>query len=133
MALCLSMLAIVLIYKDIESSMTQLNESSIGLNYIITKVRENNKNQVISIQNLGDTNALVITDSQKCRDILYFFDESLMEIMVEENDELDLYGGELIAECKSGSFKIENNLLYIILVDNDNNQQELHLSLIGEY
>ncbi|MBE6033104.1 DUF4860 domain-containing protein [Aminipila sp.] len=122
------------IYENVGTRMDENFGTTTALSYISNKVKQNDKSDMISVQNIENTSVLKLSevyDGQVYSTLIYCKDGNLKELFSSEDSGLTLEDGINIMELQGMSFKmIKDNLLKVKITDENSNY--LLLSLRSE-
>ncbi|MPN49156.1 hypothetical protein SDC9_196770 [bioreactor metagenome] len=134
----LSVMTIVMgknIYSNINEDRKNNYELRVGLSYIANKIRQSDKNDAVVIKDINGTPAVVIKeiyDDLNYETWIYYYDNSIYELLTDEGSTFNLSDGMKIIEVHSFDiFKI-NDGLYKFSISNNVNTEELVLSLYSQ-
>ena len=120
------------IYENINEDRTDNYEKRVSLSYISNKIRQSDRENSIRIENLGDTQALVIRelyDEDYYETWIYFYNDGLYELFSGESIEFNLDDGMKIMDVESFSIKKINNRLYKFTAGYDKYNSELIITV----
>lgn len=107
------------VYKNTTQSLDQEFMMNTSLQYIIEKVRQNNKKDAVDISYIENTPALRLHQKYEDQDYytyIYQDQNQLKELFILADQTAHLEDGEYIMEIKRFEVsKVQNNLLYITL------------------
>lgn len=111
-------LALVLIgakhYRSVTSNMTGNHEKRITSSYLTEKIRQNDREDAITLCTIMGTPALSIRTTEGSVSYItyiYFYDDYLRELVVTDNSVFSLGGGQAIMEIQDIHFSMENEAL----------------------
>lgn len=120
------------VYSNINEDRASNYELRVSLSYIANKIRQADKENAVSLKDIEGTKAIVIKetyDGLKYETWIYYYDNSINEIFVDEGTLFELSDGMKVLEVESFNIiKMKDNL-YKFSVENNKNNAELVLSL----
>ncbi|MGB4438965.1 MAG: DUF4860 domain-containing protein [Sedimentibacter sp.] len=131
----LSVMIIILgenIYENINEDRTNNYELRVSLSYIANKVRQSDKINTVNLKTLNNENAIVINevyDDASYETWIYFYNDAIYEILIDENSTFNLEDGMKIIDVDSFNIlEIKDNLYKFTARSNEKNA-ELVLNL----
>lgn len=118
------------IYKSINEDRQNNYELRVSLSYISNKIRQSDKTNAVEIKELNDKPALLIKenyDGINYETWIYYYNECLNEIFVEEQNEFQLQDGMKIVDLDKFDISEISENTYKISVENEERKSELIL------
>lgn len=121
----LSSLVIVIginVYKNISDNQKDNNQIRTTLTYIVNKVRANDEEAKIYIENKDNVDVLVFEsdmDGTAIQNLIFFHNGELKEATIAKGDDFDLTFGDVVIKTKEFKFDINDNRLNINVKDKD--------------
>ena len=120
------------VYSNINDDRANNYELRVSLSYIANKIRQADKENAVYLKDIDGTPAIVINetyDGLNYETWIYYYDNYINEILVDEGTLFDLSDGMKVIEVESFKIlKLKDNL-YKFSVENNRNNAELVLSL----
>jgi hypothetical protein len=120
------------VYSNINYDRASNYELRVSLSYIGNKIRQADKKDAVNIKDINGNHAVVIKetyDGLNYETWIYYYDNCINEILVDEGTLFNLSDGMKILEVESFTIsKVKDNLFKFSVKDNDNSA-ELVLSL----
>jgi len=119
-------------YEKITRKTNKTYEIRTASQFITTKVRQNDRENAISIYDFEGINALVLKeeiDGTVYNTYIYCYDGYMMEIFAEEDVEISPVDGEKIMPLNKLSFNLDQGMLSIDLLSADDISQSLKIHI----
>lgn len=135
MIVFLSVMIILLgrdVYSAINKDRTSNYEKRVSLSYVANKIRQNDKKECVRIESLNGENAVVITevyDDAKYETWIYFYDNAIYEMFIDEGMEFNLDDGMKILEVESFNIEKLGEDLFKFTAKSNNESTGLILNL----
>lgn len=135
MLILLSSMIIMLgknIYAEINIDRASNYEKRVSLSYVANKIRQNDKKDCVKIKELDGKNAVVIAevyDGAKYETWIYFHNNAIYEMFVDEKMEFDLDDGMKILDVDDFTIEVLKENLYKFIAKSNNESTELILNL----
>ncbi len=104
------------VYENINARMSDNYTSSVALQYVANKVRQNDQAGMVRVLDVDGTSVLELNQElDGCRyySWIYYYDGSIRELFTSADSGLGLQDGIGILECGGLSFQAENGLLTV--------------------
>lgn len=102
------------IYENINQDRSNNYDLRVSLSYIANKVRQGDKKNTVNIKELNNDYAVVINevyDDARYETWIYFYDNAIYEILIDENSTFNLEDGmKIVAVDSFNILKIKDNL-----------------------
>lgn len=135
----LSVMIIILgknIYENINEDRSNNYELRVSLSYIANKIRQSDKQNAVEVKKLNDDYAVVINeiyDDENYETWIYFYNNALYEILIDESSTFNLEDGMKIVDVDHFEIlKIKDNL-YKFTADSNEESSELVLNLYSNH
>jgi len=135
----LSVMIIILgknIYENINEDRTNNYELRVSLSYISNKIRQSDKQNAVELKKLNEDYAVVINeiyDDANYETWIYFYDNAIYEILIDENTTFNLEDGMRIVDVdRFDILKIKDNL-YKFTASSNEESAELVLNLYSNH
>lgn len=126
-----SMLSAIKIYLNTADSANSYMDNLVGLHYVITKIKENNRVDSIKVEN-NILSFYIKDEDTDYVDMLYFQDGNLMEIFTDNTEDCDYENGIIIQSCDNIIFKqVDNENIQVVYVDNNKEIYNVVIHCIG--
>lgn len=135
MIVILSVMIILLgknIYENINEDRNTNYELRVSLSYIANKVRQADKENSVELRKLNDNYAVVINevyDEEEYETWIYFYDNSIYEILIDANSTFDLADGMKIVNVDYMEISAIKDNLYKFAARSNDKSAELVLNL----
>lgn len=120
------------IYDNINEDRNTNYELRVSLSYIANKIRQSDKKNTVEIKELHDTDALVINevyDEEIYQTWIYFYNDGIYEMFIDENAAFELSDGMKIVETNSFKMEKVKNNLYKFTAGSNNKSSDLYITV----
>lgn len=120
------------IYSSINEDRAINYETRVSLSYIATKIRQNDKENSVRIENFNGQNSVVIDevyDDVNYETWIYYYDNGIYEMFTDAGMEFNLNDGMKILEVESFSIEKLDNNTYKFIAKSNGESSELTLNL----
>lgn len=124
------------VYENINEDRANNYELRVSLSYIANKVRQSDKQNSVEVKKLNNDNAVVINeiyDDANYETWIYFYNNAVYEILIDENSTFNLEDGMKIVDVDHFDIlKIKDNL-YKFTASSNEKSAELVLNLYSNH
>lgn len=121
------------IYKGVVDDMTEHYQGRTSISYIVTKLRHCDSEDAVAIEQYGDSDALMLTESgsdgKRYVTTIYLYDGTVREQYNEEGKQFAPETGTAIVDVKSIHFSFANGNMVLIEYETANGSFETYVHL----